>query len=137
MKLYRKQKHAIRVITFEDRLTPSKPLFEELKIQTLMEINIYQNLCFMFKCKIGQSPRIFHNLYTEKLSGKYNTRSKQLKEPIIKTKYEEFCISYRAPHIWNKITPLILENTEIDSLNVFKSKVKANIKTLHEIDSYF
>lgn len=137
LKLYRKQKHAIRVITFEDRLTPSKPLFEELKIQTLMEINIYQNLCFMFKCKIGLSPRIFHNLYTEKLSGKYNTRSKQLKEPIIKTKYEEFCISYRAPHLWNKITPLILESTEIYSLNVFKSKVKANIKTLHEIDSYF
>ncbi|XP_057290832.1 uncharacterized protein LOC130613516 [Hydractinia symbiolongicarpus] len=46
----------------------------------------------------------------EKLSGKYNTRSKQLKEPIIKTKYEEFCISCRAPHIWNKITPLILED---------------------------
>ena len=137
LKLYRKQKHAIRVIKFEDRLTHAKPLFEELKVLTLYEINIFQNLCFMFKCKIGLSPRIFPHLYTEKQSGKYNTRSKQLKEPKIKSKYEEFSISYRAPHIWNKVTPLLLECTYIDSLPIFKNKIKAKIKTLDAIDSYF
>jgi len=137
LKLYRKQKHSIRTITLKDRLTHAKPLFEELNVLTLHEINIFQNLCFMFKCKIGLSPRIFQHLYTEKTSGKYNTRSKQLKKPIIKSKYEEFSISYRAPHIWNKITPLLLDNTDIDSFSIFKQKVKSKIKTISEIDSYF
>ena len=50
--LYRSQKHAIRVINFKDRFTHTKPLFEEIKILNVYELNVFQVICFMFKCKM-------------------------------------------------------------------------------------
>ena len=64
--LYRKQKHAIRVINLKDRFEHSKPLFTEMKILTLFKQNIFNFLVFVFKCKLKESPRIFHGIFTLK-----------------------------------------------------------------------
>ena len=61
--LYRSQKHAIRVINFKNRYTHTKPLFEEMKILNIYQINVFKVICFMFKCKLKLSPPIFHNIY--------------------------------------------------------------------------
>ena len=55
--LYRRQKHAIRVINARDRFTHTKPLFIEMNILNLFEINVFKILLFMFKCKLNISPK--------------------------------------------------------------------------------
>ena len=54
---FRRQKHAIRLINSKDRLTHTKPLFKEMNILTVYEINIYQVLNFMVTCKMNTSPK--------------------------------------------------------------------------------
>ena len=101
--LYRHQKHAVRIINFKDRFTHSKPLFVEMKILNLYELNVFQVLSFMLKCKLGILPKIFQDLFTYKPHNQNLLKSQSLLEPIIKSKIEEFSICYRGPHLWNKI----------------------------------
>ena len=58
--LCRRQKHAIRVINYEGRFTHTNPLLIEMKILSLYKINIFQVLCFMFKCKFSITPGAGH-----------------------------------------------------------------------------
>ena len=74
--LYRHQKHAVRIINFKDRFTHSKPLFVEMKILNLYELNVFHVLSFMFKCKLSISPKIFLDLFTFKPQNRYLMRSK-------------------------------------------------------------
>ena len=95
--LYRRQKHAVRVINFKDRFTHTSPLFKEMKILSLYKINIYQVLTFVLKCKLGIAPAIFQSIYTLKPENKYVTRSQgTLAEPFCRTKFQQFSISFRA-----------------------------------------
>ena len=50
-KLYKKQKHAIRIIYSEDIQTHSRPLMKNLKALNIYQINIFQILLFMYKLK--------------------------------------------------------------------------------------
>ena len=50
-KLYKKQKHAIRIIYSEDKQTHSRPLMKNLKALNIYQINIFQILLFMYKLK--------------------------------------------------------------------------------------
>ena len=65
--IYRTQKHAIRVIYFKDRYTHSKPLFDDIKAMNVYEINVFQILSFMFKCKNKLVPLIFEKITMLKL----------------------------------------------------------------------
>ena len=125
--LYRRQKHAIRVISSQNRFTHSKPLFEEMKILNIYQINILQILFLMFKCKIGISPKLFLELFKYKPPNKYTLRNQFLVEPKIKSKFEEFAIYYRGPHLWNKIVALntTLNNQEV--IHLFKNKIKNHL----------
>ena len=125
MLLYRRQKHAIRVINFKDRFTHTQPLFAEMKILSIYELNIFQTICFMFKCREGTSPNIFHNLYTIKPRNKYNMRSEMtLVEPLKRTTLGQFDITFRGPHLWNKLLSTNLELTQIENFISFKIKLK-------------
>ena len=136
--LFRRQKHAIRTINFKDRYTHSKPLFLEMKVLNIYEMNIYNILCLLFKCKLKTCPRIFYDLYAEKPPNKYLMRSKGLlTEPKCKTKFETFNISYRAPFLWNKIVSPHFETFNIDSFNLFKIKVKDTLTTLENVFDFF
>jgi hypothetical protein len=136
--LYRSQKHALRTITFKNRLTHSKPIFDKLNILNIFEINVYQTLCFMFKCKIKTAPRIFHNLYTLNSPNKYAMRSNDnLKEPNCKSRFAQYSISYRAPRLWNK---LILTNLSLENLitfSIFKTKTKKIFSQIEDIQQFF
>ena len=75
-----------------------------MKALNIYELNIFNILCFMFKCKENLSPSVFINLYNLKPKSKYELRdSKNIQEPFCKTKIDQFCISYRGPFLWNKI----------------------------------
>ena len=72
--LYRRQQHAVRVISFKDKYIHAKPLLTEINIPGVYETNIFQTLCFMFNCKIGITSRVFSDIYTLKPTNKYPLR---------------------------------------------------------------
>jgi len=59
-KLFTKQKHAIRIITNAHRLSPSQPLFNNLKILNVYQMNIYHILIFMYQVKNKNDPKHIH-----------------------------------------------------------------------------
>ena len=135
--LYRHQKHAVRVINFKDKFTHSKPLFTEMKILNIYELNIFQVLTFMYRCKLNLSPKIFNSLYTFKPPNKYTLRSKLLIEPVIKSKVEEFSLAFRGPHLWNKIIVVNPTLSVIEKFSLFKKEIKTYIFQFCEAKDYF
>ena len=61
--LYRQQTHAIRLLSFKDQFTHSRPLFKEIDVLNIYEINIFNISCLMFKCKNKACPKAFKNLF--------------------------------------------------------------------------
>jgi hypothetical protein len=136
--LYRSQKHALRTITYQNRLTHSKPIFDKLNILNVFEINVYQTLCFMFKCKVKTAPRIFHNLYTLNSPNKYSMRSNGcLKEPMCKSKLAQYSISYRAPRFWNNLILTKKNLADFTTFSVFKTNTKNIISQIEDIQQFF
>ena len=102
--LYRPQKHAIRLLSFKDQFTHSRPFFKEIGALNIYEINIFNILCLMFKCKNKACPKAFENLSTLKTKTKYQLkRSCTVLESFCKTKFSQLCINYCGPHLWNTI----------------------------------
>ena len=86
--LYRPQKHAIRLLSFKDQFTHSRPLFKEIGVLDINEINIFNILCLMFKCKNKGLPKAFENLFTLNSKNKYQLkRICTLLEPFCKSKF--------------------------------------------------
>ena len=75
--LYRHQKYGIRIIYYKDRFAHTKPLFKHAKALTVYEINLFQILSLIFKCKSRTAPFVFHNLYTLKPLSKYSLQTEQ------------------------------------------------------------
>ena len=92
----------------------------------------------MFKCKEKIAPKVFHLLFTLTPENKYTTRSTGIiVEPFNKTKFSEFTISSRGPHLWNK---LIASNGNLynhDSFSTFKNKVRTSLLGIEDILRYF
>ena len=136
--LYRKQKHAIRVINYKDKYEPSKPLFYNMSILNIYQLNLLDILCFMYKSKMEECPNIFHDIFKLKPQNKYSKRRKHiLSEPFCKTKTEQFTVAYRGPHIWNKILTIDNDIGSIKSYPSFKKSIKriilSNENLIHDI----
>ena len=134
--LYRRQKHAIRLINFADRYTHSKPFFIEMKILNIYELNVFNVLCFMYLWKNNLSLPIFKVLFSEKPINKYTLRNnKFMHEPFCRTKFNQYGIAYRAPYLWNKV---VLPNFDIFyTFPIFKHKLKNFILFSDDIIKFF
>ena len=136
--LYRHQKHAIRIIYDKDRFAHTKPLFKHAKALTVYEINLFQILSLIFKCKNRTAPFVFHNLYTLKLPSKYSLRtSNVLSMPLKTTKFGQSSIHFRGPYLWNKI---LAQKTFIFNLEyypLFKNRLKEAIVFQNDATLYF
>jgi len=106
-KLFNMQKHAIRIISNKSRYTPSRPLFINLNILNIYQINIYHLLIFMFKINKSIIPKIFNPLFKIK-ENKYLTRYSKNRYIQPKSYYAatDFSISIRGLKAWNKILKL-------------------------------
>ena len=122
-KLFNKQKHAARIISNNNRYTPSRPLMKNHNILNIYQLNIYQTLTFMFKTKHQTSPAIFHKIF-KKAIHKYPTNfaTNNLLVPQHKLKSSRFCISTRGPVLWNHFLNNEIKNT--NSLQYFQNYVK-------------
>jgi hypothetical protein len=134
--LHRRQKHAIRVINFADRFSNSSIFFNQMKILNVYKLNVYKNLSFVYMWKYDLSPLIFKDLFILKPLSKFNMRNNNyLNKPLCRTKFNQFCITYRAAHLWNKI---ILPNFGLPlTYSVFKIKLKDLILSIENILEYF
>ena len=72
-KLYSQQKQAVKIVFNEDILASSKILFSELNALNIYKINIFQNLVFMFKTRMGINPDVFNNKF-QNIDHYYPTR---------------------------------------------------------------
>ena len=138
--LYRCQKHAIRVINFKDCFTHTKPLFDEMKVLNIYEINVSQILCFMFKCKMKLSPPIFHNIFKLKQPNKYVMRSTgagTVLEPKCETRSDQFNVTFRSPYLWNKLIVSNSDFTQTELVSSFRKNVKRLLPTIENILQFF
>ena len=93
-RLYRCQKHAACVIYHKGPYTHASPF----------KLNIFIILCFMYKCKQNLNPPVFLNIFTHRTKTKYAPRNEySIQEPLCRTNFSQYCISYRGPYLWNKI----------------------------------
>ena len=121
--LFIKQKHAVRTVFRANRFTHSKPLFRQMKVLNVYQINIMQILKFMHSIKLSTNPRVFSNQFQE-VDHKYPTRSSWNNFYYGNTtlKSTSFSIIYRGPMLWNNF----LTDTEksILHLPLFLRKTK-------------
>ena len=125
-RLYRCQKHAARVIYHKDWYTHASPLLNDMKALNVFKLNIFNILCFMYKCKQNLNPFVFRNIFIHRTETKYALRYEySIQEPLCRTNFSQYCISYRRPYLWNKI--VISKNLTFggsDSVQVFKCELK-------------
>ena len=125
-RLYRCQKHAARVIYHKDRYTHGSPLLNYMKALNVFELNVFNILCFVYKCKQNLNPPVFRNIFTHRTKTKNVLRNEySIQEPLCRTNFSQYCISYRGPYLWNKI--VISKNLtfgDSDPLQAFECKLK-------------
>ena len=124
--LYRSQKHATRVIYHKDWYTHASPLLNDMKTLNVFQLNIFNILCFMYKFNQNLDPPVFSNIFTHRTKTKYALRNENfIQEPLCRTNFSQYCISYYRPYLWNKIA--ISKNltfSDTDSLQAFRRELK-------------
>ena len=98
MNLYRQQKHASRIILGKDKFSHAKPLLKKLNVLNIFQLNIYQNLIFMFKLNKDLIPTTFKSKFKRRtfLHNLRNSASLLYDTSLKKTKLEHFSITYRS-----------------------------------------
>ena len=98
----------------------------DMKALNVFKYNIFNILCFMYKCKQNVNPPVFHSIFTHITKTKYALRNEySFQEPLCRTNFSQYCISYRGPYLWNKIvTSKNLTFGDSDSLQAFKCELK-------------
>ena len=135
-KIHFHQKHAVRTVFIEGKLTQSHPMLQSLNALKVYQINLYQYLAFMYKLHKNKVPLAFNELIENpfhKYPTKFSENCFSLKAIFLKpTKY---CFSFRSPKIWNKV--LAKEEKELQSLSIFKKVVHSKLlEGEHELE-YF
>ena len=91
-------------IYHKDRYTYACPLLNDMKALNVFKLNIFNILCFMYKCKQNLNPPVFFNIFTHRTKTKYVLRNENsIQEPLCPTNFSQYCISYPGPNLWNKI----------------------------------
>ena len=123
--LYRRQKHALRIIYDKDCFGHTKPVFKHPKALKVYEINLFQVLSSIFKCKNRTAPFLFHNLYTLKAPSEYFLRTgNALSIPLKKTNFGQFSINCRGLYLWNKILAQKTFICNLEYYPLFKNRFK-------------
>jgi hypothetical protein len=122
--LFRKQKKAVRVISFSKWNAHTKSIFHRLKIMTLFDINKLQVCCFVYRALHGLLPIQFQELFSLNSDiHDHNTRQ-ACKLHVIShsVKAREHSIRIYGSKLWNSLDTDI---TCLPSFNLFKKRCKA------------
>ena len=135
-KIYRQQKHAIRIIYNKKKFDPARKLLSSNNILNVYQLNILNVSVFMHRVKQKTAPLVFHPRFT-KPSHKYSTRFSGLnyKKPKCTLNRSKYRISVRGPLIWNSFLANKEKNIELTS--IFKAVVKTKVLALADESPYF
>ena len=132
--IFRLQKKAVRAISFQPRMSPSLPIFKDLKLLKLSDIFELRLLTFLFDSINKTSPDCFHNFYLFSSSAhQYSTRQASHGDLYMTQQnslhYGLKSIRYLGSKLWNKL-PVELRNAP--SKLFFKRNLK--IYLLNKVD---
>ena len=134
-RVYLKQKHAVPILFYKDKLTHSKRLFEKLNVLNVYQINMYEHSNFMHKFINNHIPSIFSDPI-KRPDHKYLTNSSQssfyLKSYSLNS--IEYSISIHGPKLWNIISK---EEKDIQSHSLFQKKTKSKLIKIENETNYF
>ena len=124
--VFRLQKKAIRAISFQPRLSPSLPIFKDLKLLKLSDIFELRLLTFVFDSVNKTSPECFHNFFVFNSSvHQYCTRQASQRDLYLtrqnSLQYGLKSLRYLGAKLWNTL-PAEPRNTP--SKISFKAKLK-------------
>ena len=137
MNLYRQQKHASRIILGKDKFSHAKPLLKKLNVLNIFQLNIYQNLIFMFKLNKDLTPTTFKSKFKRRtfLHNLRNSASLLYDTSLKKTKLGHFSITYRSPYLWNNF--ISDEERKSEGLSQFKRILKIKLLNSENELNYF
>ena len=112
------QKHAVRIVFSEDKLTQSRFLLRSLSTLNVYQISLYQHLAFMYKLNKNKAPLTFNELI-KKPFHKYPTKFSEncFTVKAVSLKSTKYCISFRGPKNWNEF--LTKEEKELQLFSIF------------------
>ena len=119
--LFKIQKRVVRTILSKRRTDESTPLFKQLKILKLDDINCLNIANFVYKSvnRLINSPIYFR----PNVIGRYNLRREpSLQVPFAGSRQTQRFVHYRGVKVWNSI-PLDIRNSP--SLQSFKRNLKS------------
>ena len=124
--IFNLQKKAVRAISFQPRMSPSLPVFNDLKLLKLSEIFELRLLTFVFDSVNKTSPSCFHDFFLFSSSvHQYATRQASQGDLFMSRKNSLQCglksIHYLGAKLWNAL-PVELRNAP--SKISFKAKLK-------------
>ena len=97
-----------------------------MNVLKVFNLNIFNILCFMYKCKQNINSPVFRNIFTHRTKTKCVLRNENsIQKPLCRTTFSQYCISYCGPYLWNKI--VIFKNftfNDSDSVQAFKCELK-------------
>ena len=103
-KLQSQQKHAVRIIFHENKFAHTREHFKENNILNIYQLNIFNNLLFLYRVKNGKAPNVFLSKFLSSLRH-YPTSFSQNNYivPFFKLSKSKYRITIRAPTLWNII----------------------------------
>ena len=118
-KIHYLQNQAALLIFNEDRFCDSRSLLKNLNALNVYQINLYQNLSFVHRIKMGNILEIFQETI-KKPNHKYPTTFYKLNYSIKKysLKSTKYSVLYRETTLWNKKT---------ESQLLFKQKIESKL----------
>ena len=118
------QKKAVRIISHVSTREHTDPLFMQLNLLKLQDINKYVLGCFMFRYHKNETPEVFDNFFESNIDiHQYYTRQlAHLHVPKVRTEFGKRGLRFRGVYIWNAIL-----NLNVDT-NVSEFIFKRNYK---------
>ena len=117
------QKRAMRLITNSRYLSPTDPLFSQLRSLKINDIHALQTAIFMHKYTFNQLPKVFDNFFTPNFNiHSYPTRNSSdyhLENP--RTILAQKSLKHHGPDVWNSLPDNLKKCTK---LHLFKQQVK-------------
>ena len=128
--LYRIQKKCMQMLTNSNRKAHAAPLFKQLRLLNVYDINKLQIACFVYKSMNYLLPHCLTNFFeSNNTVHDYNLRNNRnikLHQSTINVRF--FSIKCNGPRIWNDIDISIRDARHVD---IFKVKLKP-----HYLESY-
>ena len=117
------QKKIIRIISFSDFRDHTSPLFKNLSILPIDDLNNEATALFAFKFFRKALPETFNHFFkSNDYFHSHNTRSStKIHKEQARTNYKKISVKFKGGEIWNNL-PTSIKNSK--SLELFKKKIK-------------